>query len=241
MSEAAKTKFELRHETLIDNLNRRFADQGCKATLALGEVTLVVSTEQLIEVATQLRDDEAFLFDTLIDLCGIDYAGYGESEWVTDDASFTGFNRGVERAPIVADNTSGHDRFAVVYHLLSVAQNQRLRLRVFVDTEQPIVDSVMDVWHVADWFEREAFDLYGILFSGHYDLRRILTDYGFVGHPFRKDFPLEGHVQMRYDPELARVIYEPVDLESRVLVPRVIRQDDAQQPAQSEQQDNSNA
>ena len=241
MIDTAKTKYEQRHETLIESLNERFADKGCKATLALGEVTLLVPREHLIEVAVQLRDQEAFLFDTPIDVCGVDYAGYGESEWVTDDASFTGFNRGVNRAPIVADSKADEDRFAVIYHLLSVANNQRLRMRVFVNTEQPIVDSVTDVWAGVDWFEREAFDLYGIMFSGHNDLRRILTDYGFVGHPFRKDFPLEGHVQMRYDPELARVVYEPVDLEQRTLVPRVIREDDAPPSADVEQQGASDA
>lgn len=240
MSETNKTKYELRHEALLEALQSRFGDMGCQAELALGEVTLGVPNEHLTEVATRLRDDEALLFDTLVDLCGMDYAGYGESEWDVENVSATGFSRGVVRGPVVPD-PDNHDRFAVVYHLLSVAHNQRLRVRVFVDTDEPIIDSVTAIWAGSDWFEREAFDLYGILFSGHNDLRRILTDYGFVGHPFRKDFPLEGHVQMRYDSEQKRVVYEPVDLDPRTLVPRVIREEERPEAAEPELQDTSNA
>lgn len=225
MNEAVKTKFQLRHETLKTKLIDRYASKGCVVSAALGEVTIVVPREHLLEIATELRDDEAFLFEELIDVCGIDYAGYGESEWMTQEASTTGFSRGVQRHNIDVSARGENDRFAVVYHLLSMTNNQRLRLRAFVDANQPIIDSVVDVWRGADWFEREAFDLYGIMFSGHPDLRRILTDYGFVGHPFRKDFPLEGTVQMRYDAELGRVVYEPVTLDARVLVPKVIRED----------------
>lgn len=225
MNETVKTKFQLRHETLQANLVERYAAKGCVVTSALGEVTMVIPREHLLSIATELRDDEAFRFEELVDACGADYAGYGESEWMTQEASTAGFSRGVDRYDIDVSARGENDRFAVVYHLLSMAHNQRLRLRTFVDATQPIIDSVVDIWRGADWFEREAFDLYGIMFSGHPDLRRILTDYGFVGHPFRKDFPLEGNVQMRYDAEQRRVIYEPVSLDARVLVPKVIRED----------------
>jgi NADH-quinone oxidoreductase subunit C len=160
---------------------------------------------------------------------------------VTKQASESGFCRGVERYNIDVSARGENDRFAVVYHLLSMANNQRLRVRTFVDATQPIVDSVVGLWRGADWFEREAFDLYGIMFSGHPDLRRILTDYGFVGHPFRKDFPLEGNVQMRYDAEQGRVVYEPVTLDPRVLVPKVIREDNRFQSERLEEQDSTDA
>ncbi len=239
MSETTKTKSQLRHESLAENLEQRYSGQGCEVSMGLGEVTMTVPRDIFLEVAGQLRDGEEFLFDELIDVCGVDYAGYGESEWITEGASATGFGRGVERATPVSEDEGR--RFAAVYHLLSVDSNQRLRLKVFVDPEQPIVDSVVGIWRSADWFEREAFDLYGILFSGHPDLRRILTDYGFVGHPFRKDFPLVGQVEMRYDPELARVVYEPVSIEQRTLVPKVIRHDNRYLSGESEQQDATDA
>ena len=238
MNESAKMKSESRLDLLVEKLDEWFAKKGCEVIRGLGEVTLVVPRERLIEVATELRDGDGFLFEVLIDACGVDYSTYGQSEWSTGAASFTGFGRGVERQPEQADVTQS---FAVVYHLLSVSNNQRLRLRVLVDAEQPIVDSVVAVWNTAGWFEREAFDLFGILFSGHPDLRRILTDYGFVGHPFRKDFPLEGHVEMRYDREQQRVVYEPVSIESRTLVPRVIREDNRFLGDGSEQQDTADA
>ena len=161
--------------------------------------------------------------EVCIDVCGVDYATYGESEWITNDAANSGFGRGVERDELPEMDPA--NRFAVVYHLLSMTHNTRLRVKTFLDANRPIVDSVTSVWAGTDWFEREAFDLYGIMFNGHPDLRRILTDYGFIGHPFRKDFPLSGEVEMRYDPEQGRVIYEPVSIEPRTLVPRVIRDD----------------
>ncbi len=200
---------------------------------AMAEVTIEVAPADLVSVCTRLRDDSQFAFEQLIDVCGVDYLEYGNAEWATD-ASSTGFSRGVEPAVNArlrfgdAPKRVNRDRprFAVVYHLLSIANNQRLRLRAYCqDENMPVVPSVIDIWSSANWFEREAFDLYGILFEGHPDLRRILTDYGFVGHPFRKDFPLIGHVEMRYDPEQKRVIYQPVSIEPRVLVPRVIRDD----------------
>jgi NADH-quinone oxidoreductase subunit C len=188
-----------------------------------GELTLELPANALLEACKRLRDDKDFGFEQLIDLCGVDYAAYGLSEWATTEASHFGFGRGVDRD--LELETEKADRFAVVYHLLSLAHNWRLRLVVRTGGVQPLVPSVASIWSAADWFEREAFDLYGILFDGHPDLRRILTDYGFVGHPFRKDFPLSGHVAMRYDPEQARVVYEPVEIEPRVLVPKVIRDD----------------
>jgi NADH-quinone oxidoreductase subunit C len=166
-------------------------------------------------------------------VCGVDYLEHGRAEWKTDDATASGFSRGVVRsahAP-AGDGPSGR-RFAVVYHLLSLAHNHRVRLRVFCpDDTQPMVDSVFGVWASSDWFERETFDLFGILFRGHPDLRRLLTDYGFIGHPFRKDFPLSGNVEVRYDPEKGRVVYQPVTIEPRVLVPKVIRHDNRYDPA----------
>ncbi len=239
MSESVNNSYSSRHEALAQNLQEKFAGKGCVVSSALGEVTLVLPREQLLEIMCQLRDDESFRFEEVVDVCGIDYAGYGEDEWNTLDASITGFCRGAERDGIAVKE--GEGRFAVVYHLLSVSNNQRLRVRSFVDSEEPIIDSVMGIWHSVDWFEREAFDLYGIMFSNHPDLRRILTDYGFVGHPFRKDFPLEGHVEMRYDAELGRVVYEPVTLESRVLVPRVIRDDNRFVGEENQQQDSTDA
>ena len=168
------------------------------------ELTLEIKREDLREVCRILRDDSVFSFEQLIDLCGVDYQDYRAE------------------AP---DGPRSGPRFAVVIHLLSIKHNRRVRLRAFLDDEWPRVDSVVDIWAVADWFEREAFDLFGLVFEGHPDLRRILTDYGFIGHPFRKDFPLIGEVEMRYDAEKQRVIYEPVSIEPRTLVPRVIREE----------------
>jgi len=239
MSENRNSNLKARHETLAANLQEKLANKGCIVSSALGEVTLVVPRAQLLEIMLQLRDDEAFKFEEVVDVCGIDYAGYGEGEWNTVDASITGFCRGAERDGIEVE--PGEGRFAAVYHLLSIANNQRLRVRSFVDSEQPIIDSAVGIWSSVDWFEREAFDLYGIMFSNHPDLRRILTDYGFVGHPFRKDFPLEGHVEMRYDEELGRVVYEPVELEPRVWVPRVIREDNRFITEENQQQDSTDA
>ncbi len=223
MSSANPNGMQARLDKLADELSRRFSELECTVERSCGEVTLVVPTTRLIEVTEQLRDDETLAFQELIDVCGVDYSDYGRSEWQTDAAPNTGFGRGVE--PLGKLESMEENRFAAVYHLLSVEHNVRLRLRVFVDTQHPIVPSLVPVWASANWFEREAFDLFGILFDGHPDLRRILTDYGFIGHPFRKDFPLIGQVEMRYDPELARVIYEPVSIDPRTLVPKVTRED----------------
>jgi len=190
-----------------------------------GEVAIEIASQDLLAVCRELRDAPDLAFEQLIDLSGIDYLDYGRTEWTTENATSSGFSRGVERAPrFEAPATAG--RFAVVYQLLSVSRNTRLRLRCRCEGgEPPIVDSLTGVWASADWYEREAFDLYGILFRGHPDLRRILTDYGFIGHPFRKDFPLSGHVEVRYDPSRGRVVYEPVSIEPRVTVPKVIRKE----------------
>jgi NADH-quinone oxidoreductase subunit C len=222
-------------QQLADALRAEFEDKLDTVTLAFDEVTVELSVQNLVQVATALRDGESFRFKQLVDLCGVDYSQYGRSEWLTDDATHAGFSRGVDDAESMGRLQFGDEleslstqgsRFAAVYHLLSCEHNQRLRLRVFAqDDSFPVVPTVTGVWASADWYEREAFDLFGILFSDHPDLRRILTDYGFVGHPFRKDFPLIGNVEMRYDPERERVVYEPVTIEPRVLVPRVLRED----------------
>ncbi len=198
------------------------------------EVTIEVLAKDALSVFARLRDETTLKFEQLIDVCGVDYSEYGSSEWATESSSSTGFSRGVEPATgarlrfgdDIEATQSGRPRFASVYHLMSVTFNHRLRVRVYCENDAvPVVPSVIDLWPSANWFEREAFDLFGIIYDGHPDLRRILTDYGFVGHPFRKDFPLIGHVEMKYDEEQKRVIYQPVSIEPRVLVPRVIRDD----------------
>ncbi|MBK6617396.1 MAG: NADH-quinone oxidoreductase subunit C [Nitrosomonas sp.] len=196
----------IRFEKLTAALQNILSDQLVDINQALGEATAVVDSAKLLEVAGLLKNHPEFGFDTLVDICGVDF-----SEYSTDTHAGRG-RRG--------------RRFAVVYHLLSVQYNHRLRLRIFADdNEFPVVDSVMSVWPVANWFEREAFDLYGIVFNHHPDLRRILTDYGFIGNPFRKDFPLSGHVEMRYDEGQKRVIYQPVSIEPREITPYIIREE----------------
>jgi NADH-quinone oxidoreductase subunit C len=208
-------------------LVERFSDQIGSVERANRELTVEVAADRLIEVATILREDESLSFEQLIDLCGIDYSAYGRGEWDGEGGGDSGYSRAVDSSVAQSGcRFSPPARFAVIVHLLSVRHNWRLRLRIpLADDGLPQLPSLCAVWSAANWFEREAFDLYGILFSGHPDLRRILTDYGFVGHPFRKDFPLSGQVEMRYDPERRRVIYEPVSIEPRTLVPRVIRSD----------------
>jgi len=196
-------------------------------------VTIQVPVDQWLEVAQTLRDDARFAFCQLSDLCGIDYLSFGQVEWETDDATHEGFSRGVEGLGAGRfnwqDRPESNDveqRFSVVAHLLSITHNKRLRMTTFAADEGfPIVPSLVEIWNSANWYERETFDMFGIIFEGHPDLRRILTDYGFTGHPFRKDFPLIGNVTVRYDEEKGRVVYEPVEIEPRVLVPRVIRDD----------------
>jgi NADH-quinone oxidoreductase subunit C len=195
------TDFAISPEVLRATITETLGAKAKSVTLALGEVTVVVSAADYLEAATMLRDAPGCRFEQLVDLCGMDYSDYREGEWQGE-------------------------RFCVVSHLLSVSLNQRVRLKVFAPSEDlPVVDSLQPVWSSCAWFEREAFDLYGIVFDGHDDLRRILTDYGFIGHPFRKDFPVSGHVEMRYDEEQKRVVYQPVSIEPREITPRVIRED----------------
>jgi NADH-quinone oxidoreductase subunit C len=217
-----------RYETLASQIDARFAEQVRRVSSTCGELTYELDKDNLIEIATALRNEADFGFEMLVDVCGVDYLSYGSDEWKTDDATDSGFSRGVEREPVILDEADEFDprRFAVVYHLLSLHHNFRLRLRVFTGTSNPpIIKSVVDIWNGANWFEREVFDLFGVLFEGHPDLRRILTDYGFIGHPFRKDFPLIGNVEVSYDAAEGRVVYKPVSIEPRTLVPRVIRDD----------------
>jgi NADH-quinone oxidoreductase subunit C len=219
-----------RIEALAARVTARLGPRAERVASLPSELTLEVPSEQLLEVARELHDREELRFASLIDVSGIDYLHYGQDEWQTNSATVTGFSRGVRAHPV---GSSGRKhRFAAIYHLLSLEWNARLRLRVYCeDGEPPLLDSVTGIWSAANWFEREAFDLYGILFRGHPDLRRLLTDYGFVGHPFRKDFPLSGHVEVRYDPNKARVVYEPVSIVPRTLVPKVIRRDNRYDPA----------
>lgn len=219
---------------LAEQLQQRFGERLHAIVDSIGEVTIEVAPDDLIEVATALRDDAKFAFEMLMDVCGVDYANHGRDEWATDETSSSGFSRGVEAATagrlkavtedLVVEKPRSAKRFAAVYQLLSICNNRRLRLKVFApDDDLPVIPSVIEIWNSANWYEREAFDLYGILFEGHPDLRRLLTDYGFVGHPFRKDFPLSGNVEVIYDSEKKRVVYQPVSIEPRVLVPKVIR------------------
>jgi NADH-quinone oxidoreductase subunit C len=212
-----------RTEATAEALAARIGERAVRLPALAGEIAVDVAPADLVAVCRELRDTPGLAFEQLVDLSGIDYLDYGRDEWATDEATATGFSRGVERAPRVeAPATEG--RFAVSYQLLSVSRNTRLRVRCRCAAgEPPMLDSVTGVWASADWYEREAFDLYGILFRGHPDLRRILTDYGFIGHPFRKDFPLSGHVEVRYDPSRGRVVNEPVSIAPRVTVPKVIR------------------
>ncbi|MCB1623490.1 MAG: NADH-quinone oxidoreductase subunit C [Pseudomonadales bacterium] len=215
---------------LAAQIHARLGAQLRRVAALADELCYEVEPEQLLEVCRTLRDADEFRFEMLMDVCGVDYLDYRVDEWRTTSATRSGFSRGVERDS--ARRPHDGARFAVAYHLLSITHNVRLRLRArCIDAEDPMIDSLVDIWPSANWFEREAFDLFGILFSGHPDLRRILTDYGFIGHPFRKDFPLIGNVEVRYDPEQRRVIYEPVSIEPRTLVPKVIRHDSRYDPA----------
>ena len=209
----------MKTETLAASLTAAFGERLGGVTVALNELTAVVHAADLVETMRGLRDRPELSFETLIDLCGVDYSAYGGEKadilYSSSDAT--------PPEPVIRPHPN---RFAAVYHLLSLTHNARLRVRAFAtDDDFPVLPSVIDVWPSANWYEREAFDFYGIMFAGHPDLRRILTDYGFIGHPFRKDFPLSGHVEMRYDPEQGRVIYQPVTIEPREVTPRIIRED----------------
>ena len=243
---------------LIEIIQEKLGPAATSIVTQKGEVTLEVKLADYSAVAKILRDDVELKFEVLIDLCGVDYLGYGQGEWATDSVSSEGFSRGIQasRDQVLSsafldvsgagapgrfrweDRPEAKDvprRFAVVVHLLSLTFNQRVRLKVFSDdNELPVVPSLTELWRGVNWFEREAFDLFGIVFDGHPDLRRILTDYGFVGHPFRKDFPLIGNVEVRYDAVKKRVVYEPVSIEPRIGVPRVVREDSRYGQAQAE-------
>ncbi len=193
-----------RIQTLQQELTNTLAEKITASVMDRGELTVEVAATDILQVAKILHDDSRFGFEQAIDICGVDYLQWGQE---------------ADREMVKPA------RFAVVYHLLSIQNNWRLRLRVWLEDEMPMLPSVVDIWNGADWFEREVFDLFGIIFEGHPDLRRILTDYGFIGHPFRKDFPLTGHVEVRYDPDKGSVVYEPVSLEPRILTPRIIREE----------------
>jgi len=243
---------------LMEIIQEKLGTLALSVVVSKGETTLEVRLQDYLAAAAMLRDDAALKFEVLVDLCGVDYLGYGQDEWATDSVSSEGFSRGVQLGSDQDLSSSFLDvpgagapgrfrwedrpeaknvprRFAAVVHLLSLTLNQRVRLKVFSeDNELPVVPSLTGLWRGVNWFEREAFDLFGIVFDGHPDLRRILTDYGFVGHPFRKDFPLIGNVEVRYDAVKKRVVYEPVSIEPRIGVPRVIREDSRYGQAQAE-------
>lgn len=220
-------------EQIRDYVQTALADKLTAVKYEFGELTLDIPANQWLEVARFLRHDDQLACEQLIDLCGVDYLTFGDAEWDVTTASRSGFSRAVQQDQPVdlfdfGDKPAEPDvkgkRYAVVAHLISVQHNFRVRIRTWCeDNTLPVVPSLIDVWNSVNWYEREAFDLFGILFTGHPDLRRLLTDYGFVGHPFRKDFPLIGQVEMRYDAEMKRVVYEPVSIDPRVLVPHVIR------------------
>ena len=213
-------------DILLPALRERFADAPIEIDMHRGLLCMELPHDHLLDTCRTVRDAPELSFTQLSDLCGVDYATWGQGDWGTQKSSGTGFSRACKaKAP-----TDAHPELAVIYHLLSLQHNCRLRLRVFVRDDPPRINSVVDIWASANWYERECYDLFGIFFSGHPDLRRILTDYGFIGHPLRKDFPLEGHVEVRYDPDKKQVIYQAVTIENRVLVPRVLREDNRYEP-----------
>ncbi len=225
--------YSQRNQPLVQALNHALGGRIVSMTEYRGQLTVEIGHEHWLDSAWLLRDEPDLAFEQLIDLCGVDYLGFGDDEWETAEATSQGFSRAADalgpgrfswaERPEAADIPN---RFAVVVHLLSLGHNRRLRLRCFLpDNELPVIHSLIEVWNSVNWYEREAFDLFGIVFEGHPDLRRILTDYGFIGHPFRKDFPLIGNVTVRYDEDKGRVVYEPVEIEPRVTVARVVRRD----------------
>lgn len=227
------TAFSANNQALAQALDDLLGDKLIELSEHRGQLTALIKPEHWLDAAFQLRDEPQLHFEQLMDLCGLDHLGFGDDEWETAEATGQGFSRGVDalgpgRFAWEDRPEAGElpNRFGVVVHLLSLRHNRRLRLRAFVpDDELPVMASLIEVWNSVNWYEREVFDLFGIIFEGHPDLRRILTDYGFIGHPFRKDFPLIGNVTVRYDEDKGRVIYEPVEIEPRVGVPRVVRRD----------------
>jgi NADH-quinone oxidoreductase subunit C len=225
-----------RIEALAAKVDAQLGARVRRVRACEGELAYEADPPALLEVCRTLRDSEELRFEMLMDLAGVDYLHYGRDEWQTESATRSGFSRG-RKAPVAPPDPDAPGRFAVAYNLLSITHNERLRLKVrCTDSAEPVLDSVVGVWAAANWFEREAFDLFGILFRGHPDLRRILTDYGFIGHPFRKDFPLSGNVEVQYDPDKRRVVYQPVSIVPRVLVPKVIRHDHRYEPALKDNQ-----
>lgn len=233
-------------EALALQVDARLAGKVRRVASLPDELAYEVAPGALLSVCRTLRDAAEFKFELLMDVAGVDYLDYGHDEWQTSSATRSGFSRGRTARPpgqggFSDDSNVGTEtappaaraRYTVAYQLLSLKHNRRVRLRAPCEDDEgePVIDSVVDIWASANWFEREAFDLFGILFRGHPDLRRILTDYGFIGHPFRKDFPLIGNVEVRYDVDKKRVVYEPVSIEPRVLVPKVIREDHRYEPA----------
>ncbi|NEZ02940.1 NADH-quinone oxidoreductase subunit C [Wenzhouxiangella sp. XN201] len=227
------TQFSSRNQALAQSLTDILGERIASMTEYRGQLTIEVARDHWLDAAFLLRDEPELAFEQLIDLCGIDYLGYGDDEWETAEATSEGYSRAAdalgpgrfswEERPEAGEI---QNRFAAVVQLLSIRHNRRLRLRCFApDNELPVLPSLIEVWNSVNWYEREAFDLFGIVFEGHPDLRRIMTDYGFIGHPFRKDFPLIGNVTVRYDEDKGRVVYEPVEIEPRVTVARVVRRD----------------
>lgn len=227
------TQISSRNQAMAQSLTDVLGERIASMTEHCGQLTIVVPRDHWLDTAFLLRDEPELAFEQLIDLCGIDYLGYGDDEWETAEATGQGYSRAAdalgpgrfswEERPEAGEI---QNRFAAVVHLLSLRHNRRLRLRCFApDNELPVLPSLIEVWNSVNWYEREAFDLYGIIFEGHPDLRRLMTDYGFIGHPFRKDFPLIGNVTVRYDEDKGRVVYEPVEIEPRVTVARVVRRD----------------
>jgi NADH-quinone oxidoreductase subunit C len=221
-----------RIEALAQKIDAQLKGALTRAHSLADELAYEVEPQALLEVCRTLRDAPDLKFEMLMDLAGVDYLEFRKDQWQTYSATRTGFSRGrLEHEETIPPVPAGGSRLAVAYQLLSITHNERVRLQArCLDDAEPVVDSVVDIWASANWFEREAFDLFGILFRGHPDLRRLLSDYGFVGHPFRKDFPLSGHVEVRYDPDKKRVVYQPVTIEPRVLVPKVIREDNRYNP-----------
>jgi NADH-quinone oxidoreductase subunit C len=214
-----------KNKVLLEAINETLGTETQQIVEKYGELTLEINRDEILSVMRVLKEADQFLFTQLTDISVVDYLTYGQADWQTNKASSQGFSRAVNQSATM-ETSASERRFAVVYQLLSVTYNVRLRVKVYLESDLPRLKTVSEIWPVADWYERESFDLFGILFEDHPDLRRLLTDYGFIGHPFRKDFPLEGYVEVRYDPEKGRVVNEPVSIEPRTLVPRVIRQDD---------------
>ncbi len=213
------------YSSLQDAISDRFGELSQHIVMDNSMLTVELAPNNLLAVCTALRDEDPFKFEVLIDICGVDYLDYGVTHWRTHETTGTGYSRGYVEGQQEQIIPWDKPRFAAVYHLLSLSNNQRIRLKTLVDGDPPVVPSVNNIWNAANWYEREAFDLFGIVFDGHPDLRRLLTDYGFVGHPFRKDFPLIGEVELRYDAAKKKCVYEPVSIQPRVLVPKVIRND----------------